>query len=280
MSRGYASLPTSHLPGSVPAVIDSDPRLLKSGEANLQIFPPTPNTGLSRPWGYQPTHSVDDAPGGVGAVGEGNAQPSNGWKGFFSITSYRPYFNVDTYDVVERIIHSLYPHRGDFVEKIAHNPDMYGPIWISTTLVFLAAVLGNYASYLSFEPSTTDTEWVYDINYVTLAAAIFYAYICLVPVGFYFLHQFLGINSSLVQTWCLFGYSLFIFIPASFLMLIPLEVFKWIIIALVGLESAFFVGHNMQSQIKAHSNNWTIPVFSSFVLQLCLALVIKLCFFA
>ncbi|KAH9316451.1 hypothetical protein KI387_025078, partial [Taxus chinensis] len=215
MSGGYTSLPTSHLPGSVPAVVDNNPKLLKLGEANLQIFPPTPSTDQSRPWGYQAPHVVDDPSGGLGAAGEGNAQSPNGWKSFFSIAYYRPYFNVDTFHVGERVIGSLYPHRGDFVEKIVHNPDMYGPVWISTTLVFMANVLGNYAAYLSFKPSTTDTEWVYDINYMSLAAAIFYSYIGFVPLGFYFLLQFMGIPSSLVQIWCLYGYSLFIFIPSS-----------------------------------------------------------------
>ena len=53
--------------------------------------------------------------------GEHNGQPSNGWRGLCSIASYRPYFNVDTYVVVERIIGSLYPHKAYFIEKIAHN---------------------------------------------------------------------------------------------------------------------------------------------------------------
>ena len=56
--------------------------------------------------------------------GEHNGQPSNGWRGLCNIASYRPYVNVDTYVVVKRIIGSLYPHKADFIEKIAQNPDM------------------------------------------------------------------------------------------------------------------------------------------------------------
>ena len=51
--------------------------------------------------------------------GEHNGQPSNGWRGLCYITSYRTYFSVGTYVVVERIIGSLYPHKADFIEKIA-----------------------------------------------------------------------------------------------------------------------------------------------------------------
>ena len=56
--------------------------------------------------------------------GEHNGQPSNGWIGLCSIASYSPYFNVDTYVVVKIIIGSLYPHKANFIKKIAHNSDM------------------------------------------------------------------------------------------------------------------------------------------------------------
>ena len=59
-----------------------------------------------------------------GVGGEHNGKPSNGWRGLCSIASYMPYFNVGTYVVVEKIIGSLYPPKANFIEKIAHNPDM------------------------------------------------------------------------------------------------------------------------------------------------------------
>lgn len=47
----------------------------------------------------------------------------------------------------------------------------YGPFWIATTLVFLSAVAGNYASYVSYrrtharEPIGSDIPaWYYDID--------------------------------------------------------------------------------------------------------------------
>jgi hypothetical protein len=49
----------------------------------------------------------------------------------------------------------------------------YGPFWIATTLVFVTAVTGNYASYVSYrhDHSTStggDTQaWYYDIDKVT-----------------------------------------------------------------------------------------------------------------
>ncbi|KAH9291735.1 hypothetical protein KI387_043078, partial [Taxus chinensis] len=114
MSGGsYSSLPTSHLLGSVPAAVDADHKTLQFEEANLEIFPPS--NGQSGTWGYRPPNDIDGS--------EGTEQPQSGWKGFFSVASYRPYFNVDTYDVLERTMGTFFPHHGDFIEKIQHNPD-------------------------------------------------------------------------------------------------------------------------------------------------------------
>jgi len=274
---GYSSLPTSNLLGSVPVAADTYHKAPQFEEENLQIFPPS-NT-QDEMWGYRPPTDGDGLYAQPGAGDEGTEPSQNGWKGIFSIETYRPYFNVDTYDVIDRTICTLYPHRGDFCEKVQHNPDMYGPLWISTTLVFVVTALGNYASYLSFIPSEHKTGWYYDINYMSLAAFLIYGYICLVPLGFYFLLRYLGISTPLVQLWCLYGYSLFIFIPASILLIFPTEFLRWTVITLTGLAAASFVALNMRSCIMSGSDKWMTAVISAFVMQICLALVIKLCFF-
>jgi len=77
--------------------------------------------------------------------------------------------------------------------------------------VFVTAALGNFAAYLS----TNAASWHYDVNKVSWAAFIFYGYVAVIPLGLYFLLKYLGVVSGLVQLWCLYGYSLFVFIPAS-----------------------------------------------------------------
>ena len=50
----------------------------------------------------------------------------------------------------------------------------YGPFWIATTLVFVTAVTGNYASYVSYHHKHATSEggeaqaWYYDIDKVLL----------------------------------------------------------------------------------------------------------------
>ena len=49
-------------------------------------------------------------------------ESANNWKGFFSISSYTQYFNVDTDIVLNRILSSFYPSSGDFFSKIEQQP--------------------------------------------------------------------------------------------------------------------------------------------------------------
>lgn len=83
-------------------------------------------------------------------------------------------------------------------------------------MVFVTAALGNFAAYLSSHKSEGGKDsWHYDVNKVSWAAFIFYGYVGVIPLGLYFLLKYLGVVSGLVQLWCLYGYSLFVFIPAS-----------------------------------------------------------------
>lgn len=91
----------------------------------------------------------------------------------------------------------------------------YGLVWITTTLVFVLAALGNCATFLMQKRSDHGTAWSFDVSYVNVAAGSVYGYAILVPMAFYFSLQYLGSNSSLIRFWCLWGYSLFIFILAS-----------------------------------------------------------------
>jgi len=152
---------------------------------------------------------------------------------------------------------------------------MYGPFWICSTLVFVTAALGNFAAYLS----TNAASWHYDVNKVSWAAFMFYGYVAVIPLGLYFLLKYLGVVSGLVQLWCLYGYSLFVFIPASFLCVVPWDIMRWVVVGVAAVMSAGFLAINIRTHIKTASERWFLIVTSSAVLQLGLALVLKLYFF-
>ncbi|XP_028792752.1 protein YIPF1 homolog [Neltuma alba] len=268
MEESYTGLPTSHLLGSVPAVVAEEKNTTNHEVpgANMQIFPP--NNGGDRGRGYQTLGSPTEA---------FEQQPANNWRGVFSISSYTQYFNVDTDLVLNRLMSSMNPVAGDFFSKIDANPDLYGLIWISTTLVFVLASLGNLATYLMEKQTDKSTSWSFDVSYVNVAACSIYGYAIAVPLAYYFLLQYLGSNSSLIRFWCMWGYSLAIFIPSSFLMLIPLEIVRWLVIILVGTASASFVALNLRSYVEG--SDVSVMIIAAFFLQIALAVFIKVWFF-
>jgi len=91
----------------------------------------------------------------------------------------------------------------------------YGLIWISTTLVFVLAALGNLATYLMQKHADNSTSWSFDVSYMNVAACSIYGYAIVVPLAYYFFLQYMGSNASLIRFWCMWGYSLTIFIMSS-----------------------------------------------------------------
>ncbi|KAJ1422267.1 Yip1 domain [Sesbania bispinosa] len=260
---------TSYLLGSVPAVIPEEKSTTTNHDvpyANMQTFPP--NNGGNRGQGYQTIGSPTEA---------FEQQPANNWQGVFSVSSYTQYFNVDTDAVVNRLLSSLNPVGADFFSKIDANPDLYGLIWISTTLVFVLALLGNLATYLMQKHADNSTSWSFDVSYVNTAAWSIYGYVIVVPMAYYFFLQYMGSNASLIRFWCMWAYSLTIFIMSSFLLLIPVGILRWIIIILTGVASASFVALNLRSFI---GNDLSVAIIAAFFLQIALAIFIKVWFFA
>ena len=62
----------------------------------------------------------------------------------YNIKRYRTYFNIDTDEVLARIFRAVALFfKGDFFDHIGGNPDLYGPFWIASTLVFVSAAGGG-----------------------------------------------------------------------------------------------------------------------------------------
>ncbi|KAF9591257.1 hypothetical protein IFM89_003208 [Coptis chinensis] len=281
-SLSYTSLPTSHLLGSVPAVISEDKKAYETSvpEERLEIFPP--NHG-DRGRGYQ----------SLGSYNGVDEQPAtSNWKGVFSISSYTEYFDVDTDVVLDRIKSSLYPVNGDFFGKISNSPDLRnlmvsflwetfctGTVWndMDINIIGLCDCCPWKLCHLISKRSDNSTSWSFDVSYLNVAACAVYGYSILVPTAFYFLLQYFGTSASLVRLWCMWGYSLFIFIPSAFLLLIPVEFLRWAIIIITGSALASFVALNVKSCIVG--SDLMLLLVASFVLQIALALFIKIWFF-
>ncbi|XP_047330546.1 protein YIPF1 homolog [Impatiens glandulifera] len=276
MSGGsYTPIDNQKVSGSVPAVSDSPAHVaVKFSDSNLQTFPPSTVQGkISGASG--PPRDADDS--FSKPVSGSDEVQQGGWFQVFTIAYYKPYFDVDTSDVLDRIKESLIPFKGSFYEKTSSNPDLYGPFWICTTLIFVAAAIGTFATYIAHK--LQKTEWNYDINLVTWSTGLFYGYVIVVPLCLYVILKYFSVHSGLVQLFCLYGYSLFIFIPALCLSVVPLELFRWVVTGVAGFLSATFVAVNLKNHIKSAGERWLFIVTAIFLLQLALAVVLKLYLF-
>uniref|UniRef100_A0A2I3GE51 Yip1 domain family member 2 n=2 Tax=Nomascus leucogenys TaxID=61853 RepID=A0A2I3GE51_NOMLE len=130
--------------------------------------------------------------------------------GFWTFSYYQSFFDVDTSQVLDRIKGSLLPRPGhNFVRHHLRNrPDLY----------------------------------------VTVAGISIYCYAWLVPLALWgFLRWRKGVQERMgpytfLETVCIYGYSLFVFIPMVVLWLIPVPWLQWIFGALaLGLSAAGLV---------------------------------------
>ncbi|XP_062873131.1 protein YIPF1 isoform X2 [Trichomycterus rosablanca] len=158
---------------------------------------------------------------------------------FWTLEYYQTFFDVDTQQVVSRIIGSALPWRAKHFVRLCvrNNPDLYGPFWICATLVFAITVSGNISGFLKHygEPKY---KYVPEFSKVTVAATAIYSYASLVPLA---LWAFLswrrrgvseGVSFSFLQIVCVYGYSLSVYVPAAVLCVVPSEVLRWSLIVL------------------------------------------------
>lgn len=180
------------------------------------------------------------------------AKKKTGW--IFSAAYYQQYFDVDTDDVVSRFTHAVTsPTRGNFSALLDGNPDLYGPFWICATLIFLDAMGGNYALYLSKARSgaAAAEEWSFDVKKISISGAMFYGYVVFVPLAVYFtLRCFASVDTSLVGLICTYGYALSVYVPVSLLCIIPLEWMRWIFFLLGAGVSAAFIFSNLHPLVR------------------------------
>ncbi|VDL72256.1 unnamed protein product [Nippostrongylus brasiliensis] len=150
-------------------------------------------------------------------VNEGDGVSSSGrTSNLFSMSFYRQFFDVETDQVLKRVLNSVVPTNSNFILDYVHPmPDLWGPFWISVTLVFSIGVFGNIAQYI--ENDGLPGEYGSDFRLVTTSATLVFLYVVLVPVilSTILWQRKSELQFALTDLLCAYGYSLSIFIPVS-----------------------------------------------------------------
>jgi len=203
---------------------------------------------------------------------------------FWSFAYYQQFFDVDTDVVVRRVINSMVPRVGTnfILHHIRPTPDLYGPWWISLTLIFTIAIASNLGGYFALSDDKADYHWSLEFGVVSAAATAIFAYVWLVPLFLYglFWWRKSEVNFGFTEILCAYGYSLSIYVPISLLWVIPFSWFQWVLIA-VGLASSGLV--LVMSLWPAVSHDKRVVAFSVmigvFFVNALLAIGFKMFFF-
>lgn len=193
--------------------------------------------------------------------------------GFWTFQYYQDLFDVDTYQVLDRIRASFMPVPGkNFVRHhLRNHPDLYGPFWICATLVITVTVVGNLATFIQMH-GRPDYNYSAQFHKVTVAGIAIYSYAWLVPLCLWgFLQWRKGViptvgTYSFMETVCVYGYSLSAYIPSTLLCVIPYEIFRWIILLLAMCLSAFVLVLAFWPHIRRDNKMVAIGMVTSMVL--------------
>lgn len=162
--------------------IDSPPASF-STQLHFQEFP-TSNVSGAAQLDVNSSHTLtfNQLPGASNPTSPSYNEEDKSSFSIWSIEYYQQLFDVNTDQVVERIMWAMVPKPGvNYLQQyIQSKPDLYGPFWICITLVFTIAISGNLANYLQTAASG-HYHWKYNFHAVTLAGTAIFAYAWLLP---------------------------------------------------------------------------------------------------
>uniref|UniRef100_A0A1B6DHK5 Protein YIPF n=1 Tax=Clastoptera arizonana TaxID=38151 RepID=A0A1B6DHK5_9HEMI len=187
----------------------------------------------------------------------------------WSLEYYQRLFDVNTDQVLERILWSMFPKPG--VNYLQHHiqskPDLYGPFWICVTLVFTIAISGNLANYLQTAASRS-YHWKYDFHAVTLSATAIFSYAWLLPSILWGILKWQGSQAQLglMELLCVYGYSLSIYIPISILWLIQIGWLQWLLVFIGALLSGMVLITAILPAFGSRSYTYLVPILGCHVL--------------
>lgn len=229
------------------------------------------------------TNSFDDTmdQGDTSALLPGGSTNRKEMPSMFSVAFYQRCWDVTTNEVRLRIKSAVYP-RQDFISGLHGKPDLYGPFWVAVTLCFSTAICGNLANFVQNQGNPL-FKYTPEFERVTSAASAIFGYAFIFPfllsVVLYYSKIMTGFST--IELLTAYGYSLSIFVPISFLWVVPVEFIRWGLVIVGAVVSGAVVGLPIWRGVKQVSNKKLAYGILSIVVgaNVALAVGFKLYFF-
>ena len=196
---------------------------------------------------------------------------------FYELEYWSEFFQVETGEVLSRLRIALFPKdAAQFLVRIGATADLYGPIWISTTLIVLLGMMSNVASYAQ---RRRGVSWKYDFSLMVWAAMVIYTYSIFMPVIVWVVFRYHSVPARVVEVACAYGYAWAPFVLASVLCFFPWGWIRWTVMSIaVAVSLAFLILSLRMLFDKMQLRKFLfISIFG--LLHIIVALVFKLFFF-
>jgi len=205
--------------------------------------------------------------------------------GFWTVEYYQKYFDIDTKAVIARCYTTLLPMSSDYLTShTTPTPDLYGPFWTLTTLIFCLFVFTSFTASLVNWLSSSSEIYEYNFTNLSVAVTLVYAYGIGLPALLWITLRYMGVGNedwSLIEAIATWGYGMFVWIPISLLCIIPVAIARFVFVGIGFGMSGWFLWSNIYPIITSathKSARLLIPVL--IVLHAGVALTFKVLFFS
>jgi len=210
-----------------------------------------------------------------------DGRPHRKWYHFWKPSFYQPYFDVDTTDVLRRCLAGIVPIGKPFFERIQGNPDFYGPFWVTTTVLFLLAISSNFAEYIAYWANGVGSHWEYDFYKISVGAGVFYGFLIFVPLILWVISRFVvKAKLTLIQMYCVYGYSLTSFLLATPFCIAPFEWVRYVVIGIACVLSCICVVVSFIKALRHDLAKGIIVIIVALLCHIALSLTYKIYFFS
>ncbi|KAL5497754.1 hypothetical protein ACEPAH_2685 [Sanghuangporus vaninii] len=236
---------------------------------------------------FLPNEANTNIPGGRGTsnVDRGylTDQPQQR-SGFWTFEYYQRYFDVDTKTVLQRCWITLIPTSApNYVANyLSPSPDLYGPFWTLTTVIFALFVFSSLAASIASYLSHPSAKYDYNFQLLSIAVSLVYAYGLGFPALLWGVLRYMGVTEwSLIEAVAVWGYGQFVWIPVAALCVIPVPILRWVLVGVAcGLSGYFLLSNVYPILATADSKAPRAFVIVIVLLHLALALTFKVLFFS
>lgn len=196
-------------------------------------------------------------------------------KFFCCFAIFKKYFQITSQDFLLRFLNSLIPFNNKFQNLVKDKPDLYGPIWIYSSLIIIISATGSLTRTLQGNNNKNFFQ-----EFVPIAGVVIYGVGFGLPILIAFLMKIFGTSLTFASVICTYGYSFSIFLPISIICVIQWDILQWISLIYAIFSSTSLLVVNYYKQMGDYSKNKKfLIIIIVLIFQFGLLLFFKLYFF-